>query len=448
MRTAVSWAESLTEAIRTDCTQVQENIMTEQFYRDLEGLLSIPSVAVDGDEKYPFGKACADALDYTLALCEGYGFRTKKCGNMLGYAEIGEGEEIIGILAHLDVVPEGNGWEYPAFGLTRVTVDGEERLYGRGVEDDKGPAMICIHAMKQLLETGVKLGRRVRIIFGLTEERGEWIDMNYYRETEELPVMGFTPDAAFPVGFGEKGIMHLALTMPRSVAGVDAVIGGDAANKVPDECSCTVGGKTYIGAGKSAHGSTPKLGKNAILDCMARVNTEAPCGLSKFICACFDEGCDGALVGAACSDDVSGELTLNVGVVREDGDNITTVIDIRYPVTTADSSKIIESIRTAASKYGVTLTVLEDKAPVYFDKNSKLITTLVNVFNEKTGLHTEPFTMGGGTYARAMPNIVSFGPAMPDSAEVAHQKNEYMPQATIDTALEIYKAAIERLANI
>lgn len=422
--------------------------MTEQFYKDLEGLLSIPSVSVDGDKEYPFGKACADALDYTLALCDKYGFRTKKCSNLLGWAEIGEGDEMIGILAHLDVVPEGTGWEYPAFGLTRAVVDGEARIYGRGVEDDKGPAMICIYAMKDLLESGVKLGRRVRIIFGLTEERGEWIDMSYYCQNEELPSMGFTPDAEFPVGFGEKGIMHLALTMPKSVSGVDFVSGGDAANKVPDECRCTVCGKAYVGKGVSAHGSEPKKGKNAILDCMVKVHADSPCGLSRFICGCFDEGCDGALLGVARADDVSGELTLNVGVITDEGENITTVIDIRYPVTESNSASIIEAIRGAVSTYGVELTVIEDKAPVYFDKTSKLITTLVDVFNEKTGLKTEPFTMGGGTYARAMSGIVSFGPAMPGSPGVAHQKNEYMPCSTAELAFEIYKAAIERLANI
>jgi len=422
--------------------------MTEQFFYDLEGLMKIPSVAVRGDAEYPFGKDCADALDYTLGVCEKYGFRVKKCSNLLGYAEIGEGDEMVAILAHLDVVPEGGAWTYPAFGLTRDTVDGETRLYGRGIEDDKGPAMICIHAMKSLVEENVKLKRRVRIIFGLTEESGEWIDMNYYRENEELPVMGFTPDAAFPVGFGEKGIMHLTLTMPISNAGVTAVSGGDAANKVPDECECTVAGKTYRGVGKSAHGSTPSLGKNAILDCMAKVDEENPCGLSRFILGCFDERCDGALVNAALRDDVSGPLTLNVGVIKKDGDSIVTVIDIRYPVTVSDSDAIIENIRKSVAEYGVQLTVLENKAPVYFDKSSKLITTLTEVFNNATGLNCEPFTMGGGTYARAMPNIVSFGPAMPGAAEVAHQKNEYMPEATVDKAFEIYKTAIMRLSEI
>ena len=143
--------------------------MEKEFIDSLRGLLSIPSVAIDGDEKYPFGESCSRALDYMLNLCDSFGFRTKRCSNLLGYAEIGEGDELVGILAHLDVVPEGTGWDYPAFGLTEV----DDKIYGRGISDDKGPAMMCVYAMKKLLDSGKKLDRRVRIIFGLTEERGE-----------------------------------------------------------------------------------------------------------------------------------------------------------------------------------------------------------------------------------------------------------------------------------
>jgi len=168
----------------------------KEFYEALDGLMKIESVATDGDAVYPFGEGSAKALDYMLALCDELGFRTKRCSNLLGYAEIGEGDEMVGILAHLDVVPAGSGWDYPPFALTRVTVDGENRLYGRGVCDDKGPAMMCVYAMKKLMDSGKKLNRRVRIIFGLTEERGEWIDMEYYVNHEELPTYGFTPDAA------------------------------------------------------------------------------------------------------------------------------------------------------------------------------------------------------------------------------------------------------------
>lgn len=421
--------------------------MKEKFYSDLDGLLRIPSVAVCGDENYPFGKSCADALDYVLELCGSFGFRTKKCGNMLGYAEIGEGEEMIGILAHLDVVPEGSGWDYPAFALTRATVDGEDRLIGRGVTDDKGPAMICIYAMKALLDSGMPLTRRVRIIFGLTEEAGEWVDMKYYCEHEELPTFGFTPDAAFPVGYAEKGIAVFELSMPLSDAGIDSVSGGSAHNVVPDFCRCTVGGKELTATGVSAHGSTPELGTNAIVSLMSEINENTPTKLSDFIAKHIGAESDGRGLGLASEDKASGKLTLNLGVIEVRGDEVVMTVDIRYPVT-KNYASIVTMLKANCRQYGVSVVECEHKGPVFVDKNDKLVTTLTDVFNEVTGLETEPFSMGGGTYARAMPNIVSFGPAMPGSVETAHQKNEYTTVKAVDAAFRIYAQTLLHLMDI
>ncbi len=412
--------------------------MIEQFYTDLDGLLRIPSVAVQGDEQYPFGKPCAEALDYTLKLCESFGFRTKKCGNMLGWAEIGEGEEMIGILAHLDVVPEGAGWEYPAFALTRTTVDGEDRLYGRGVTDDKGPAMMCIYAMKVLLSSGVKLNRRVRIIFGLTEENGDWVDMAYYRENEELPTFGFTPDAAFPCGYAEKGIAVFELKMPLSESGIEAIAGGNAHNMVPDYCECVINGEKLPATGVSAHGSTPEAGKNAIMALMNEISKNYPsCALADFITKKFEDACEGQGLGIAGSDAESGKLSLNLGVIEVKDDEVVMTVDIRYPVTKSYDS-ILTMLRANCKLYGITVEAAGHQLPVFTDKNSKLITTLTDVYSGITGSDAEPFSMGGGTYARAMPNIVSFGPHFPGSASTEHQKNEYVTVSDVDKAVRIY----------
>ena len=421
--------------------------MIEQFYTDLDGLLRIPSVTETGDETYPFGKNCADALDYVLNLCERFGFRTKKCGNMLGWAEIGEGDEMIGILAHLDVVPAGTDWDYPPFALTRVTVDGEERLIGRGVLDDKGPALMCIYAMRVLANAKIRLNRRVRIIFGLTEEAGEWRDMEYYKQTEELPTFGFTPDANFPCGYGEKGISVFELKMPLALAGVDAVSGGQASNMVPDACECTMGGEKFSATGVSVHGSTPALGVNAIIECMKAANEKSPCALSEFIAKKFDADCDGAGLGVRMSDADSGALTLNLGVIEVRGDEVVMTVDIRYPVT-KNYDAILTMLTANCAQYGVEVVPCGNKAPVYMDKNGSLIKTLHSVYCEVTGDTTEPFTMGGGTYARAMPNIVSFGPVMPGCEETAHQKNEYITVDNVDKAVRIYAQTLLRLMDI
>lgn len=415
----------------------------KDFIDALTGLLSIKSVSVDGDDDAPFGKGCAEALDYMLNLCDSFGFRTKKCSNLTGYAEIGEGTEIIGILVHLDVVPEGSGWDYPAFGCT--VVDG--KIYGRGVSDDKGPAMMCVFAMKELLESGRKLNRRIRIIFGLTEERGVWKDMNYYKETEELPTFGFTPDATFPAVYGEKGILVLKLKMPLIKSGVDSVSGGNAHNMVPDFASAIIGGKEYTAVGKSAHGSLPEKGINAILKLMTEINATAPGKLSKFMTEKFGDTCDGSLIGCALSDKESGNLSLNVGVIEVEADNIAITIDIRYPVT-YKGEDIAAIIERESAPYGVLVEIDEHKPPVYMDKNGPLITALMEVYREVTGDDREAYVMGGGTYARAMNNIVAFGPLFPNSPETEHQKNEYMLESEMNLARLIYKKALEKLLDI
>ena len=206
----------------------------EEMKRSLRELCRIESVAgIDVSDDAPYGAGCAQALDYALELCRRLGFETKLCDkHRCGWAQIGAGETVVGILAHLDVVPAGSGWSYPAYDLTEEN----GRLYGRGVSDDKGPAIACIYAMKDILDAGISLKRRVRIIFGQSEESGEWDDMAYYREHEELPVFGFTPDADFPAIYGEKRLLNYKLTMPLEESGLLDIRGGSASNVVPDHC--------------------------------------------------------------------------------------------------------------------------------------------------------------------------------------------------------------------
>ncbi|MCG0276560.1 MAG: Sapep family Mn(2+)-dependent dipeptidase, partial [Thermosediminibacteraceae bacterium] len=149
----------------------------------------------------PFGEGVARALEYALDLSRSFGFRTKNLDNYIGWAEWGEGAEMVGILVHLDVVPEGSGWTYPPFG--GEIHDG--KIYGRGAVDNKGPAMAALYALKTLKDAGVKFKRRVRVIFGTNEESGMKC-IKYYLEHDEEPTMAFSPDAEYPIINGEKGI--------------------------------------------------------------------------------------------------------------------------------------------------------------------------------------------------------------------------------------------------
>lgn len=412
---------------------------------ELRGLLRIPSktgCSEEYDEEYgkmPYGRHVFEALKYALDLCNDLGFRTKNCDNRIGWAEIGEGTELIGILVHLDVVPAGNDWDYPPYDLT--IADG--RMYGRGIVDDKGPAFCAIMAMKRLLDSGILLKKRVRIIFGCQEETGEWLDMQYYREHEELPAYGFTPDADFPAIYGEKGIISLNVYYPLAGSGIKSAEGGNAVNMVADRAEIvTDDGKRTCLSGVSAHGSTPEEGENAISKAMAALASECPFA-AKYM-DLIGYRLHGEALGLDFCDEQSGKLTMNVGTLKADDAVIALGIDIRYPVS-LESDKIKKQVKSAFESHGFTVEITEHMEPVFMDKNGKVIKTLIEAFREVTGIEEGPTVIGGGTYARAMPNIVAFGPIIPGHPCTEHMKNEHISEEDFESALKIYTLALQKL---
>lgn len=416
--------------------------------KHLQELIAIPSVtAAPSEEGMPFGREVHRALLYVLDLCENLGFRTKNLDNYLGYAEIGQGDEMMGILCHLDVVPVGNDWDYPPFG-------GEihqGKIYGRGVMDDKGPAMAVIYAMKDILDSGVQLGKRVRIIFGCQEEDGDWADMEYYKAHEEIPQYGFTPDADFPAIHGEKGIAMVNISMSAQHAGFEEITGGMAANMVPDNAKAVIidqkGNRVQLEKkGKSAHGSMPEDGENAISKLMEEIHALNP-NSSKFAAFYMDKiGFDlhGQHINLGISDEASGQLTLNAGTIKKENGTVILSLDIRYPVTfTLD--EIVTRIKTSVESYDVDVSVDYSMKPVYMDKNGPVIKKLMEAYREVTGDETEALVIGGGTYARAMDHIVAFGPVFPGRELTEHQKNENIYVDDLEKARKIYKIAINKL---
>lgn len=411
----------------------------------LKGLLRIPSetgCSEEYDENYgvmPYGRHVFEALKYMLDLCESLGFRTKNCENRIGWAESGEGDQLIGILAHLDVVPAGNDWDYPPYDLT--IEDGQ--MYGRGVVDDKGPAFCAVMAMKELLDSGVPLKKRVRIIFGCQEETGDWLDMQYYREHEELPSYGFTPDADFPAIYGEKGIISLYVSHPIAGSGIKAAEGGNAVNMVADLAKIvTVNDETIQMSGVSAHGSTPEEGENAITKAM---EAAAPkCSFAAKYMDLIGYHLHGEALGLDFSDKQSGKLTMNVGLLKTDEEKITLGIDIRYPVT-LKADEIKKRIKETFESQGFAAEITEHMDPVFMDENGEVIRTLIGAFREVTGIEDEPTVIGGGTYARAMPNIVAFGPIIPGHPCTEHMKNEHISEEDFEIAMKVYTLALKKL---
>lgn len=403
-------------------------------------LVSIPSVSGAPEGEYPFGRAPYEALQYALNLCKRYGFTTKQCGNHCGWAEIGGGEEIFGILVHLDVVPAGEGWRTNPFAVTQI----EGKLYGRGVIDDKGPAIAVIHAMQALLEDKMPLNKRVRIIFGTSEETGDETDLALYKQTETLPTLGITPDADFPVVYLEKGIGEVQLSMPLATAGITHACGGNAPNMVPDGCEISANGTKITATGKSAHGSMPWLGENAIGNAMAQLGNSTP--LSQFYNACIGMSTDGVGLHCNFSDAQSGDTTVNVGLIEVIDDHVMLTLDIRCAVS-CTPDMLLEAIQKTVAPYGITAQRTFWSDPVFMDENSAFVQSLMAVYRAVTGRQDAPLRMGGGTYARSMENIVAFGPVFPGRECTEHQANEYIYLADLLLAQEIYYQAIAKLCQ-
>ena len=408
----------------------------------LRKLIAIPSITdATAEEGKPFGKNVNDALVYMLNFCQDLGFRTKNCGNYLGFAEIGQGEELMGILCHLDVVPTGEGWQHDPFG--GEVVDG--RIYGRGAMDDKGPAMAAVYAMKDILDSGRKLNKRVRIIFGCQEETGDWVDMEYYKEHEEIPSFGFTPDADFPAIYGEKGILMVRLSMEASKSGFVKISGGEAPNMVADWAKGTLADGTVLAEkGRAAHGSTPEEGENAISKLMEKA-ADFDCPFAKFYMEKIGWCLDGSNIGIGLCDEASGTLTFNAGRIGLTDDRLFLEADIRYPVTYSEE-EVLDRMEKAVSSHGVKINVITSMDPVYMDKDGEVIKKLMSAYKEVTGDETQPQVMGGGTYARSMDNIVAFGPVFPGRDCTEHKKDEWIYVEDQEKAREIYKLAIEKLA--
>lgn len=422
----------------------------QEMLRALEGLLAIPSVAYESvTPEAPYGTGVARALDYTLRLCGDLGMRTVNRGGQTAWAEIGEGKELIAVVPHVDVVPAGEGWSVEPFACT----ERDGRLYGRGSSDNKGPAIACIYAVADLLAENAPLPRRVRLIFGQCEETGLWGDMEYYRRYEEAPFAGFTPDAEFPALCGEKGMLWLELSLPLERSGFTLFEGGNACNMVAAWCRAHVQSasgekRVWETKGVAAHATIPEQGQNAIsqmMSTLSRADIQSP--LVSFYNRYIGECHHGEKLDCCFEDTVSGSTTLCVGMARTEGGRIRMTLDIRYPVS-ADGDLILERVRAAAREEQLDLTVLKNAKPIYRTPDDPVMRQLLTAYQEETGDFSDPLVIGGGTYARALDNIVGFGAAFPGHRHTEHQKDEYILKEDFFKLRSIYYRALQNLLRM
>ena len=405
----------------------------------LQKLVSFQSIAKDEGPEYPYGKEVCGAKEYVLELAKSFGMRAEDVPGKYAYIEIGEGPRLIGILSHLDVVPAGDGWTQDPFG--GEIVDG--KIYGRGTTDDKGPTIAVLYAMKALKEK-TTLPARIRLILGQTEENGEWRDIEAYTDAEEIPECGFTPDGDFPAIQNELGAMVFRVQMPQS--GFLQGEGGTAPNMVPARARVKTEFGTYEASGKACHGCAPWLGLNGISELMEKVYQAEP--ENRFLRMYADligKTIYGEKLGIAAEDE-SGKLTLNVGLFEVRDETATLMVDIRYPAK-KNPDEISGSLVRQFSSYGASCECVYHVRPLYTPSDSPVLGALLFAYREVTGDDSRPISIGGGTSAKAMPNMVAFGPNFPGHENREHMEDEYILVEDFLKLEEIYERALAYLLD-
>lgn len=426
----------------------------------------------------PFGPAVREMLDLALADAKGMGFETEDVDGYAGVVRLGGGEQTMGILAHLDVVPAGEGWTHAPFGGEVA----EGKLFGRGTVDDKGPAAAALYAMRAVREAGVSLRDGVQLILGCDEENG-MADMRYYREHRKAPDYAFSPDAEFPLINIEKGGLHVTLCAPggeeeEARIPVYSLHAGERVNVVPGTATAEVGtrqvsvqemnalfaekglkvqatelknGRARLEAtGVGAHASMPHLGVNAAgMLLIALRELGAGGGSAQAIAALADKlGLEGSgrSLGIEMSDEKSGELTCNLGLLRYDGCELCAHLDIRYPLCANETDLCGRMVHALT---GTPISVSREGGhPVhYVPEEHKVVKGLLEVYHDLTGLPARPIAIGGGTYSQTMPNTVAFGINFPGDADPCHMPDEYVEIDKLMLSVKIMAHAIEKLAG-
>ncbi len=437
----------------------------------LQRLIRKPSVEASPLPGKPFGADVDACFTEALTLCHELGFETTDLDRYIGWCEIGSGDEMVAVLGHLDVVPEGEGWHHPPYGAEIVG----SKLFGRGAIDDKGPVVASLFALKAIRDLGIPLDRRVRLLFGLNEETNDR-DVFYYREHGgELPVLGFTPDGEYPLINGEKGILNewygISLRQDGKLQ-IKSVRGGVAGNVVPAHAEAELTGPAGISLpeaegitvtrtedgwkveaeGVSAHGSHPEQGKNAIGLLMLYLNRLPLTGSTRrvvsFLAEKFGLDAYGAqLLGKRLEDDLSGPMSCNLGLIEGDSGSIRVKLNYRYPVT-----KTVEdcqpAVKAAFENAGWKLEQSVHKEKLYYPETAPLVKALLETYRTATADHALPKCIGGGTYAKVLPNTVAFGPLFEGDPVTEHQPDEFIDLDRLVQNAQIIAQAMVKLANL
>lgn len=421
---------------RVEAAQAWLRDHEQDLIDNLRHLLRIPSLEAPALPNAPFGQPNRDALDFMLNLSTDSGMTAVDMDGYCGYADFGQGKPLVMSLGHLDVVPVGPGWKHEPFG---AEVD-EGYIYARGASDDKGPTMAMFFACLAIKETWPDINVRVRNVFGCNEESG-FLCVKHYVENAEAPTLGVAPDAGWPLIHAEKGIADFVIERPIFTGAVRLVEinGGQRPNIVIDTCrarvevdasarahmemkvsenwdrnlTCQWEGDTLIleAIGKAAHGSIPFAGDSAAIRVARFLKDSVPFDQEDEYVEFFKRMHIGGLgLGISGSDEPSGPLTCNLGIVETGGNVIRLTLNCRYPVTwNGDEMRAKCEAHLAKSKFGYVLASMSDSKPLYFPLEHPIVKIICDAHQVETGEDIAPGVMGGGTYARAVPNTVAIG---------------------------------------
>jgi len=453
----------------------------EDFLEDLFTILKIDSTRDDdaATDEYPVGPGPVKALDSFLEIGERDNFSTENFDNWAGHIEYGSGEEILGVLGHLDVVPAGSGWDTDPF--DPVIKDG--KLYARGASDDKGPTMAAYYALKIIRDLDLPVSKRIRFIVG-TDEESDWGGMTHYLSVAETPDFGFSPDAYFPIINGEKGNTTVTLNFDGNNGDDVQLVSFDAGlrlNMVPQDAVAVIKAKnmeviaqqfesfveenslsgeaqakgeelTLTLVGQAAHGSTPESGVNAATYLATFLNDfdfekDAKAFLevtTKYL----HENHDGEALDIAHEDDLMGKLSSNFGTFNFDTDEGGQIsANMRYPQGTNEETILAQFQETLSEEDVRVEGAAGGKVPHYVPKDDPLVETLLDVYSRQTDVEADEQVIGGGTYGRLLDRGVAYGAMFPDSEDTMHQANEFMAVDDLMNAMAIYAEAIYELVK-
>ena len=436
-------------------------------------LVSVPSVRTDATDGKPYGEKPYEVLELALGIAKKYGFDTHNHEGYVGTVNLNDKEDGLAVLAHLDVVPAGEGWHTDPF----TVVEKNGVIYGRGVSDDKGPAVAALFAMKAVKELDIPVSKNCKLILGTDEECGS-SDLKYYFSKNPYPKYAFTPDANFPVTNGEKGrftkhfFRDIELTDSKKY--IVAINAGEAANAVPAFAKAEVcgvktaefkkaveeskhtganfsfDGKEIICNGTSAHASLPENGNNpitALIELLSHIEFDKEC--SKLICDLKELFPHGKYNGEAFGVDMSdklGRLTLTLDIVNYRNGHFVGCFDTRTPIT-ATNENCADVIANKLEKHGFTIENTKMTPAHFVDENSEFIQTLLRAYEKYSGDKGECISMGGGTYVHNIENGVAFGAISRDTVTNMHGADEFMPIEDILTAAEIFTEVIAEICR-